>query len=190
MKPCILLLAFALGKKTKSFNQKLHHIAALLVGADEHPPYLVSIQQIFYEFGDDHYHVCSGVIISPFWILTSATCVHPTRMRPPFPAYVVVAGTTTPDGTENRQEISVDILRQYAYPDFDKYNAFSAYDIAIFQLDFPLTLNEHVQPVQLPKKGSLPRGKAEISGWGSTFNESAIAEMSVLDYTGTSLSIS
>lgn len=48
------------------------------------------------------------------------------------------------------------------------FSGVGPYDIALIKLAKPLKLSKEVQPVQLPKAESDPKGDARLIGWGST----------------------
>lgn len=46
------------------------------------------------------------------------------------------------------------------------------YDIMLMKLAHPLTINEFVKPIDLPKTCPTPGDKCIVSGWGNIYSDS------------------
>uniref|UniRef100_A0A336MRV9 CSON005441 protein n=1 Tax=Culicoides sonorensis TaxID=179676 RepID=A0A336MRV9_CULSO len=124
-------------------------------------PFIVSIRWGI--FGSAQ-HVCAGSILNENWILTAGHCL--TEL--PFPGTMeIVAGMTdmkNSNGLEKWQTIKV--VERILYPDYP--GGVQPNDIALLRLESPLELNENVQKVALPVKGTETTGITTLAGWGST----------------------
>uniref|UniRef100_A0A336MPT1 CSON004811 protein n=1 Tax=Culicoides sonorensis TaxID=179676 RepID=A0A336MPT1_CULSO len=124
-------------------------------------PYIVSIR--WGVLGTSQ-HVCGGTILNERWVLTAGHCV--TEL--PLPGTMqIVAGMTdmkNSNGLEKWQTIKV--VERIVHPDYQ--GGVNPNDIALLRLETALELNENVQKVALPAKGSETSGTTILAGWGST----------------------
>ncbi|KAB5426621.1 serine protease, partial [Phocaeicola vulgatus] len=143
---------------------KPHH-GRVVGGEDADPhefPYQVSLQWNFNNGETKNFHFCGGSIINENWILTAAHC-HTQVSEGGF--IEVVAGEynlSHENGTEQ-------VRRAVSFLGHPKYGGnVGPFDIAVIKVEPPFEFNEFVQPVKLPVAGSVPKGDAYLSGWGST----------------------
>lgn len=70
------------------------------------------------------------------------------------------------EGTE--QYMPVDAIywhKSYDYTTFD-------YDIMLMKLAHPVTQNQYIKPVALPKSCPMPGDMCTVSGWGNIYSDS------------------
>ncbi|EDW14764.1 chymotrypsin-2 [Drosophila mojavensis] len=115
-------------------------------------PYQISLQSMF---GD---HMCGGVIIGEYHVLTAAHCVYGYN-----PPYLRVATGTVhwmqPDASYFVKEYWVHC--NYNSPDYHN-------DIALIRLNDSIKWNEYTKPALLPDAPLANGSKLLLTGWGST----------------------
>ncbi|XP_065162240.1 LOW QUALITY PROTEIN: trypsin-5-like [Atheta coriaria] len=121
-------------------------------------PYQVSLQNV-----GSNFHTCGGSILAPSWILTAAHCV---RDFDPLKKQIVVGMTLRSKGGIIH---SIKRVVQHPLGSAHKYS----HDIALIELNTPITFNALAQPVRLPEDDEpLPVGSVcRISGWGRLEHE-------------------
>ncbi|ELK02216.1 Coagulation factor IX [Pteropus alecto] len=120
---------------------------------------------------------CGGCIINEKWVVTAAHCIEPGV------PITVVAGehnTEKEDHTEQKRNVIRAIPHHSYNATINKYS----HDIALLELDEPLTLNSYVTPICIADKEYtnifLKFGSGYVSGWGRVFNRGRSA--SILQY--------
>lgn len=110
-------------------------------------------------------YICGGTIIDENFILTAAHC-----LVDDFGKYVewmgIVAGEHSRNISEGFEQ-NRNVSRNVTYPNYNGTEVM--HDIALIQLNKPLTFNERVRKVTLPKKDdTVPRAgaTANVAGWG------------------------
>uniref|UniRef100_A0ABI7WNA8 Coagulation factor IX n=1 Tax=Felis catus TaxID=9685 RepID=A0ABI7WNA8_FELCA len=111
---------------------------------------------------------CGGSIINEKWVVTAAHCINPDV------EITVVAGehnTEETEHTEQKRNVIRTILHHSYNASVNKYS----HDIALLELDEPLTLNSYVTPICVADREYtntfLKFGYGYVSGWGKVFNK-------------------
>jgi len=124
-------------------------------------PYQVSLQMFV---GNNQYeHFCGGSIYNAKTIITAAHCIVNLNMD-----VRVVAGDHTLYKTEGKEQ-NRGVTKQLKHPSYNS-DMYPIHDIALVELDKPLTLNDAVKPVALPSSDAAAPAvgtKMTISGWGT-----------------------
>ncbi|XP_028430206.1 ST14 transmembrane serine protease matriptase a isoform X2 [Perca flavescens] len=114
-------------------------------------------------------HVCGATIISQRWLVTAAHCVQDdakTRYSQPGTWEVYL-------GLHNQQTIGNAVVKRnlkqiIPHPNYNKFTFDN--DIALMELDIPVTYSDYIKPICLPApQHDFPVGSTVwITGWGAT----------------------
>ncbi|XP_031429607.1 ST14 transmembrane serine protease matriptase a [Clupea harengus] len=113
-------------------------------------------------------HVCGAAIINERWLVTAAHCVQDdakTRYSHPS-TWDVYLGLH--EQKDKSKAVKRGLKQVISHP---SYNAYTFdFDIALMELDSPVTLSDTVHPICLPSASHVfPAGKSVwITGWGAT----------------------
>nr|XP_012419788.1 PREDICTED: coagulation factor IX isoform X2 [Odobenus rosmarus divergens] len=160
-------------KNFENLTQPLNDLTRVVGGKDAKPgqfPWQVLLNGKVDAF-------CGGSIINEKWVVTAAHCIEPDDK------ITVVAGeynTEVREPTEQKRNVIRTILHHSYNATVNKYN----HDIALLELDEPLTLNSYVTPICVADREYtnifLKFGSGYVSGWGRVFNRGRSA--SILQY--------
>uniref|UniRef100_A0A8D0L868 Transmembrane serine protease 9 n=1 Tax=Sphenodon punctatus TaxID=8508 RepID=A0A8D0L868_SPHPU len=111
---------------------------------------------------ENNEHFCGATILTETWLVSAAHCFN--EFQDPG-VWTVYAGSTLLNGMESGT-VKTGIARIIKHPSYNMDTA--DYDVAVLELDAPMTFTKHVQPVCLPAATHrFPTGKkCLISGWG------------------------
>ncbi|XP_045726062.1 coagulation factor IX isoform X2 [Mirounga angustirostris] len=160
-------------KNFENLTQPLNDLTRIVGGKDAKPgqfPWQVLLNGKVDAF-------CGGSIINEKWVVTAAHCIEPDDK------ITVVAGehnTEVREPTEQKRNVIRTILHHSYNATVNKYN----HDIALLELNEPLTLNSYVTPICVADREYtnifLKFGSGYVSGWGRVFNRGRSA--STLQY--------
>ncbi|XP_042222166.1 trypsin-1-like isoform X1 [Homarus americanus] len=124
-------------------------------------PWLVSIQATNFQ---QSWPLCSGVLLTPEWVLTAAHCLDSEK-----PEWLwVVSGeydTTIDEGTEQHLYVDYFIKHpEYTYWEMPYHN-----DVGLVHLSTPATLDLYTDVAPVPADSSqILTGRCQEAGWGAT----------------------
>ncbi|RXM91559.1 Anionic trypsin-1 [Acipenser ruthenus] len=151
MKPIIILFLLGAAAAAPVEDERI------IGGYECHPhsqPWQVSI--------NIGYHYCGASLISDQWVLSAAHC-----WQNPYSQFAVLGDhhIWKHEGTE--QFVTVDEI--YWHPRYD-YQTLD-HDIMLMKLSHPVTVNEYVRPVPLPKGCPAAGDMCIVSGWGNIITD-------------------
>ncbi|XP_014252557.1 trypsin-1-like isoform X2 [Cimex lectularius] len=113
---------------------------------------------------------CGGVLVSKFFVLTAAHCVHRAHLRD----ILIYLGEHDTQNTglipEPYPEEVHRVVQKIVHPNFQfRRSQPDRFDIALVKLARGVVFRENILPICLPKKGSSFKGRMGlVAGWGKT----------------------
>uniref|UniRef100_A0A8C8SM45 Transmembrane serine protease 9 n=1 Tax=Pelusios castaneus TaxID=367368 RepID=A0A8C8SM45_9SAUR len=111
---------------------------------------------------ENNEHFCGATILTEKWLVSAAHCFNEFQDPAVWAAYM---GTISLSGSDS-STVKAGVSRIIPHP---SYNTDTAdFDVAVLELDSPVSFNKYIQPACLPGPGHhFPTGrKCLISGWG------------------------
>merc|ERR1719348_557690 len=132
-----------------------------IVGGEEAVPHSLP-WQVSLRRKSDNFHFCGGSVIGPTTVLSAAHC---TEIWHSADEVMVVVGEHS-FHTEEGTEQTINVVRLTIHESYGHGHQMEN-DIAIWDLETPIEMNEFVQPIVLAEKGQASEGSCDVSGWGT-----------------------
>jgi len=127
-------------------------------------PFLVSVQTAT-KGSSDFLHICGGSIYNENFIITAAHCVQVIDFISLFDIRIIAGDQDLNVDSGDEQIVSVKEVT--VHPDFSPLNFQN--DIALLELETPLSFNARVGAIQVDPLGPTVFADVTILGWGSTW---------------------
>ena len=120
---------------------------------------------------------CTGTIIGPHWVLTSATCLN-------FEGITVSAGSHDLHNRKNQTHLQARVVPNKSYyVVHENFNGPFTPDIGLVYIDPPFDLSgsKRVMSYRLPSAAYVPSGEGKAYGFGSTNTEDPPSKLHAVD---------
>jgi len=144
------------------------NLGGFIVGGQEARPHSIPWQiglGTLFKYGSKYYQggqICGGSIVSDRLVVTAAHCISPNKK------YYVAVGQHDKKSNSEASKKVVMVAEAITHPNWND-RRITKYDIAVLKLSEPITFNDAVQPICLPKAGASYADNAHflVSGWGT-----------------------
>ncbi|XP_071788766.1 uncharacterized protein [Asterias amurensis] len=138
------------------------HMPRVVNGRNALPGEVPWVVSISHPLGDPTDHYCGGALIANNWVITAGHCVQG------FTQPKVLLGTTNLTADHGFVQVR-QVKRAIEFPTYSNYNL---NDIALLELEVPVSISDRVSPVCLPPRNDSllteTGSSATMSGWGGT----------------------
>ncbi|XP_070533261.1 atrial natriuretic peptide-converting enzyme-like isoform X2 [Ptychodera flava] len=133
-------------------------------------PWIASLQNR----SNDNFHFCGATLVGSRWLITAAHCFYETMILANDDPSQIVAALGVRDKSPGADQVTrqqKNIKAFYIHPRYH-FQTFEN-DVAILELQEPVTYNDHVRPACIaPSEMTVRPGTlCEIAGWGHTLED-------------------